>query len=640
MSWRALLIGIGLVAFMCWADVWAGLSRGYGWTSEGHFAPATAFLLVLLTLGVNLVIKLFRRSAGLKQAELMLVWCMLTVAAVFPTTGLFRLWLPVLGGPAYFAGRSDVAWRDTSLAIAPETLLLSKNPKSFAVRQFYEGGGEEARIPWRHWLVPMSRWLILLSCFYLAIFFMCAILRRQWVEKEHLLFPLARLPLDFTEGSGGPRLFPAICYSRAFQFGFGGGMAFRLLRALPVFFGVGEAWNLQIPLADVLRGTPLNDMNFANLTMGWSTIGLAYLVPADVSLSVWFFYLLGRVELQTAAWMGSTLYYGGSWSDLLRWQMTGSYIAFTVGALYMTRRHLADVVRKAFGRAKGVDDSNEPVSFRVAFWGFCLTCAGAIVWTAYYSKAIWVSVALIFILICIQFVHARIVSQSGLYQTWLLWSPPSVLHSLSLGHALQPLGAVVFYMQHGIMMHNVSLGPAAMHCFRIGEVFDRRRRLLLPAMVLATAIALVVCSWTFLTEANVRGVLNFQDRWGNFSNPQGVFQSAHQVMERPFQVAQPRWLPFGLGIGLTSVAMVMRARFYWWPIHSIGLLAIGNWSADRMWLPFLIGWSIKLGLMKFAGGRAMRQTRVFFIGLILAESFLTAVKTIVGALSDGAVGWW
>jgi hypothetical protein len=84
----------------------------------------------------------------------------------------------------------------------------------------------------------------------------------------------------------------------------------------------------------------------------------------------------------------------------------------------------------------------------------------------------------------------------------------------------------------------------------------------------------------------------------------------------------------------------MRTRFYWWPIHSVGLLAIGNWSADRMWLPFLLGWLIKLCLMKFAGGKAIRQTRVFFIAFILADSSLTAVKTIVGALSGGRVGWW
>jgi hypothetical protein len=640
MTWRAFLLGLALVVFMCWADVWAGISRGHGWTTEGHFSPATAFLLVVLVLVINLAISSVRRRWALKQAELMLIWCMLIIGAVFPTTGLFRLWLPVLGGPAYFAGRSDALWRDTSLAAAPAGLLLSKDPKSFAVVQFYEGGGEEARVPWRQWLPPMGHWLILLLCFYLAIFFMCAILRRQWVEREHLLFPLARLPIDFTEGSGEGRLLPNIFYEKAFLFGFIGATVFRLMRGIPVFVGHPPAWNIRFPLADILRDTPLREMYMANFDMWWDVIGLAYLVPADVSLSVWFFYLFGRVELQSAFWMGSTLNYNGSWSELLRWQMTGSYMAFTVGALYMTRRHLADVARKALWLPRAVDDSTEPVSFRVAFWGFLACCAGAMLWTAYYGRSIFLAVSLILTLMCIQFVHARLVSQGGLYESWILWSAPGAIHGLTGGHALRSVGAVVAYMQQGIMMHNVALAPAAIHCYRIGEIFKKGRKLILPAMVAAMLAALFVCSWTFLRESNIRGCLNFRDRWGNIGGPQGVFADAHQAMKFPEQVDRPRWLPFGMGIVLTGFVMFMRARFYWWPIHPIGLLNIGNWSADRMWLPFFLGWLTKMCLMKLASGRAVRQMRTFFIGFIMADSSMEVMKTITSALTGGKIAWW
>ena len=640
MSWRAFLLGLVLVVFMCWADTWAGLNRGYGWTTEGHFSAATVFLLVVLVFVINVAIKLVRRRWGLKQPELMLVWCMITVAAVFPTTSLFRAFLPTLGGPAYFAARSDVVWKDTSLAIAPQALLLSKDPKSFAVRQFYEGGGEEARIPWKHWFVPLSRWGLVLALFYLAIFFMCAILRRQWVEREHLLFPLARLPLDFTEPASPEGLLPAICSTRPFLYGFVGSAAFRLIRAMPVFLGGLQPWDVRVPFADVLSDTPLRDMSLPNQELWWAAIALAYLLPADVSLSIWFFYLFGRVELQTASWLGSAAYYGGSSSPLLSWQMAGSYAAFTIGALYLMRRHLVDVVRKAVGRGAGVDDSAEPVPFALAFWGLVLCCAGVAVWTAYYGARPSVAVALIAVVMCTQFVHARIVAQSGLYYTWLIWDPVSVVHSVSLGHALNPAGAVVAYMQRTIMMNNVSLAPAAIHGFRIGDVFQRGRRWLLPAMLAATVAALIACSLAFLSGAYSRGVLNFHDRPGNVYAPQNTFLAAHQVIERPYQVAVPHWGPLVLGVVLSGFMMAMRARFYWWPLHPIGLLATGNWYADRMWLPFLLGWLIKVSLMKSGGGRAMRSMRVFCLGFILADSSLDAVKTIVGAISGGAVAWW
>ena len=70
---------------------------------------------------------------------------------------------------------------------------------------------------------------------------------------------------------------------------------------------------------------------------------------------------------------------------------------------------------------------------------------------------------------------------------------------------------------------------------------------------------------------------------------------------------------------------------------SIGLLAISTWSADRMWLPFLLGWLTKVMLMKFGTGRMLRQLRLFFIGLILSEASIYCVSTIVGTITDGVV---
>jgi hypothetical protein len=88
---------------------------------------------------------------------------------------------------------------------------------------------------------------------------------------------------------------------------------------------------------------------------------------------------------------------------------------------------------------------------------------------------------------------------------------------------------------------------------------------------------------------------------------------------------------------LTGAVMFMRARFYWWPIHPIGLLAISNWYADRIWLPFLLGWLIKKSLMRFGSGRMVHAGRLFFIGFILTEYFVGGCSTLVRTLTAGAV---
>jgi hypothetical protein len=380
-------------------------------------------------------------------------------------------------------------------------------------------------------------------------------------------------------------------------------------------------------------------LSLQNFDLWWSVIGFAYLVPADVSLSIWFFYLFGRFELQTSHWVGGTAHQGGTWSALMNWQIAGSYLIFTVGTLFMARRHLLDVARKALGLGRGLDDSEEPVSYGVGFWGLLICTAGSVWWFAHYGMKVWVAAIYFGLLMSIMIVNARLVAQSGLYITTCLWQAPNVLHGLGYGRIFGAPGIIVSQMQNSIMMgSNYSfLSPAAIHSFRISEAMDRYRKLLLPALVIALFVGIAASTHMSLRMSYGGGAANFNDQWGATGNPKAVFDTAHQKMERPSQVAEVSWWPFGIGIVLTGAVMFMRARFYWWPIHPIGLLAISNWHADRIWLPFFLGWLIKVSLMKFGSGRLVREARLFFIAFILVESFVGGISTIVVSISEGAV---
>ena len=639
MSWRAFILGLLAVIAVGLLDPYTSFYKNYGWNTQSHFPAAAGFLLVVFTVGLNAAVKLLRKRSALRRAELMLIWCMLIVGCAVPSN-LMRFWFPVLAAPPYLARRADIVWKDTALAAVPETLVLSKNPRSVVAEQFYEGWrGGEGRLPWLHWLTPISRWAVLIAFFYLATFFLCAILRKQWVDRERLQFPLARVPLDFTEGSGAGGLLPRIFSNRAFLLGLAAAALLRLTRALPLLFGAEAGWNVRLPLQDVFQQTPLQEMSFVNFEMNWMPIGLAYLVPADVSLSIWLFYLLGRVELQTAAWLGSSLHYGGTFSELMRWQRPGAYIAFTVGALFMARRHLLGVVRAAFSRRGGADDSAEPVSYRLSCWGFLFCSAGALGWFAWYGMKVWSAAMLLGLLFCIQFVHARVVSQSGIYRTSPLAQGPKLLHALGLGHVFAPTGAIVAQMQYTIMINgnNSMLGPAAIHCFRISEVFERRRKLLLPALLAALLAAILAASWTCLYQAYAGGALNYSNIWAAIDNPRSAFDLAHQMIHAPTQVAPVRWVPFGLGMALTGQDMFMRARFYWWPVHPVGLLAFASYGLDRMWMSFFLGWLVKVSFLKFGSGRLLRQGRFFFIGFIVTELFFNGAWSLASLLTGGGV---
>ncbi len=62
----------------------------------------------------------------------------------------------------------------------------------------------------------LGTWGIFVALYYAGTFFLGGILRRQWVDYERLLFPLARFPLEVTAGAAGRGLLPEVFRNRAF----------------------------------------------------------------------------------------------------------------------------------------------------------------------------------------------------------------------------------------------------------------------------------------------------------------------------------------------------------------------------------------------------------------------------------------
>ena len=644
MTWRAFIIGLIAVAAFSLLDPYTSFIKSYGWLTASCFPGSAVLVLVVLAVGANTLLRLIRRGWELSQPEQMLIWCMLIVGAVIPCEGIGRYWYSLLAGPPYLARRSDYYWEDAgSLALAPEGLLLSKDPKSMAAQQYYEGSGETGRVPWRTWLTPLAHWAAFLLPMYMAVFFLCGILRRQWVDVERLMFPLARVPLEFTDpavdpGGGSAGLLPSAFTNRAFLIGVLFTAAFRLFRALPLFFGSEQGIPLAVPMGDVFRDTPLQYADFLNFEFWPIVVGFAFLVPADVSLSVWFFFLFSRAELYVAYKLALPRAWG-TWSPFVQWQQVGAYVAFALGMVVMARRQLWAVLLRGIGLARRLEDADEPIGYRLGFWGFVVSVAGCLAWYAYHGMGVLTAVAVLALLFCSFFVYARIVAQGGLYVSRTDWVLSDVVHSVSGGRAFNGPGAVIAGMQGSLLLTGATnmLAPMAMSAFRISSVFAKRRRLLLPALIAALAVAIPCTTYTVLTQAYKTGALNFSDTWSVSDVARWSFEGADRMIKLPTQSAEPYYRPAVFGAVMTAFVMFMRARFYWWPIHPIGLLTFSGWHAHRLWLPFLLGWLAKVSIMKLAGGQMLRSARYFFIALIIVETFVSGVSALVSTVTHGAV---
>ena len=64
---------------------------------------------------------------------------------------------------------------------------------SAAIQKLFEGKAQGERIPWGAWATPLMAWSLFVVNMYFTTLCVLVVLRKQWVERERLNFPLATL---------------------------------------------------------------------------------------------------------------------------------------------------------------------------------------------------------------------------------------------------------------------------------------------------------------------------------------------------------------------------------------------------------------------------------------------------------------
>ena len=637
MSLRAFLVGLVAVVTICLITPYNDIGLANTYMTGFHFPVGAFFLLVLLTIIGNLVLKMIRRAWAFRRAELMLVWCMLIVSCTVPSSGLMRYWFPVAAAPSYYSASPEYEhWtnRGHVLDRAPRQVVLSKEPGNRAAETFYQGPplGQEMEIPWGAWAEPLVTWGVFLMLYYLGTLFLCSILRGYWVESERLAFPLAKVPLELTEGSGGTELLPGLVKNKYFLVGAALSLLAGGLRLSPLVQNIG------LPLGQALRGTFLEHAGIGGAAIFPLGIGFAYLIPAQISFSLWFFWLASRMELLTAHHAGTPL--GGTGGPFMQWQQAAAFAAFTVVLIWKARRHIARVVRKAVGRGAEIDDSEEPISHRLSFWGFLACVAGMVGWFWYFEMNPFVALLLLAFMFSLLLVHARLVAQAGLFFVQQIWAPVEVVHSITGGYGLSAPAIVVANMQNAILVSDTReiFSPHAMNALRISSVFKKYRRMFLPAMLAALVLGLIVASWSGMRVYYADGAYNVGATYGAKNVAPKTFEAAERMIMRPAETAKVRVVPAFLGAFVMLGLLALRMKFYWWPLHPLGFLVATTFAMGTMWFSFFLGWLVKVLIMYFGGGKALRRGRSFFLGVIVTEASLVGACAVAGLITGERIG--
>jgi len=634
-SVRSILIGLGLVVLL--SAITPYVEMVIAGTQIGAICPPAGafFLLVCLVLVVNPLIKYFskRKRHGLRQGELLTIYSLLICTATISSVQFVQFLVPMVTGAFYFASPEN-GWAETIQPLIPDWF----SPRnSEAIRTLYEGLPGHAGIPWKAWIRPFLFWAPLLMTFYLVMICICAILRKQWVERERLTFPLVQVPLEMTESTGkdGSRMVGAFFRNRLMWIGFMIPVILHSLDGLHQHFSSIPRLQLRrINVGAYFVGKPWNAVNPLFFSIYFSVVGFAYLLSLELSFSFWFFFILLKAEEvlgSVLAWKTSAgLWRTGAFPFVIA-QQSGGFIALVLMSLWLGRSHLKRVFMIAFSRAKG-DDEDEPMSYRWAVFG----SIGGILFISWWcwiaGMSFWLALSLFVLTYIFMLGATRMMAEGGINFLWSAQTCPNyILHSIG--------GRNFFRGRNGLMLMTLPfviwnfrglVVPEAMETFKMGTQSKMNMRKLTYCVMLAIPIAMLVAygSILYLSYSFEGGGLAI-DHYRFIHVATRPYQELSSVLMDPsgFSMTRVSFIALGAVFGLFLI--FMRTRFLWWPLHPIGYAASTTFAMWFLWSSIFVAWLCKFVILRYGGVKQYRRTRPLFLGLIFGELLMIVLLLIM-----------
>jgi len=628
-TWRAFLAG-SLGALVIGIGDQYGLMVIHGSYMSIDFSTAGAIFLFFVAVAiVNVALGKLNGRFALTSPELKTVYIMMTVACAIPTMGLTAQILPILTAPFYFA-LPENSWAEI-LHPHIKPWLVPQGRRH--IRYFYEGlPAWESGVPWGIWLKPLLIWGVFLMALYFVMICIVVIIRKQWMDRERLVFPLAQLPLEMVRDEGNSPVKPFFKNS-VMWIGFGIPFFFGSMKGLHYYFPA-------VPSLELVQGISIFRRSlWLNFRLSFPMVGFFYLVHLDAAFSLWFFNLLSLMVRGImnifAVSMRESLGIYGTPSPVFAHQGMGAMIALVLAGLWIGRSHLKDVVKKAFKGDTRIDDSGEILSYRTAVWGTIIGLVVMTVWLTMSGIPLVVVPMFLFGAILLFVGLTRVVSESGMAEAVASTISSSFVVS---GIGTSPLGpggltAMSLTYVWSADLRTFVMASAA-NSLKIIEGEGKRKKPLFWAMMLAIVVTMVSSTWVLLKLAYSYGGLNCNDWFfiGGARAPYDFFVS------KILNPSEPNWLGWyitaGGAVGMLFL-MFMRSRFLWWPFHPIGFAIGPVWIMDQIWFTIFLAWLIKTIVVRYGGLKLFQKLRPFFLGLILGQFTCNGTWILIDAIAGG-----
>lgn len=656
---RSVAIGLFGVAFIC------GLTpfNDYALNNTflvGSFLPIGLVLFVsLLVLAINAPLHRFAPGRALQSGELAVIVGMMLVCSTLPSSGLMRYLPGSIVGLHHQASISTNDHNTLRAADLPDWLMpafehddLTMRGMSDLVQQYRarippapDGSLPLSAIPFAAWVRPAITWGVFLAFFYGAILCLTFIVRRQWAENERLPFPLATVYQSLIEPPPPGRALNTLFSSGGFWIAFGAVFLIHGISALHLYAPtLIPELSLSYDFNALLAEDPWRKMEYGAKAgrIYFVIIGITFLLQTKVAFSLWFFYLVFNVLKM--AWPTD---YGGR---LQQDQALGASICLLVILLWIGRAHWWLVIQQMFRGERPGEPRGGYLSYRFAGWTLVVCVIGMSGWMCLAGMTPIIALCVSLLMLMFLTLIARIVCETGLVfaqlptvmtrpWTYALLLPATPMHDTPRNVLMSNWMNQLFVhdMRESLMGYSTAAARTADISAYDGAPRRRSGRWFVAALALALVVGYVIAGastlWVeyrfaaTLTTQAVEPLNNYAYESTNNVTLNPSYN--HIAPQRPIGESHSQLGHFSAGVVITGFLSVMRMLFAWWPLHPVGYLVMYAYPLQRIWLSVLIGWLLKVLIVRFGGAAMIRSAKPVFLGLIFGEVGAAAFWLVV-----------
>jgi hypothetical protein len=599
----------------------------------GNLLPTSSMVVLLLCVFIaNPLLRRFAPRFALRSEELAAIWAIIVIASGIPAAGLWRYIIPQLPNLFYRASAAN-RWDELLIPHAPAWLVVTDKA---AAKGFYEGTG--GRILWDAWLMPLAFWLPFAFVLFFAVFCLATLLRKQWMEREQFTFPLVQLPYELAKEPPLGKLLPPLLYNPSLWVGFFSSALLHTLCGLNTYFPNVPAIRRSRSLGEYISGFPWDAIAGTGIHIYPAAIGLTYLLTTEVAFSLWFFYILERLQQLLFAYYGwSGL--GYSATDFVQYQQVGAVLGLLFIIAYSARTHWKQVIAKALRSAKpneavSLRDEDEPMPYAFAFWGFTFATLG--MFALLVALGMNALLAATFIVMAYGFYLAVswIATNGGMVMVQMRilpfdpivaifgtkrFSPRSILMMCLLQEAFT-------YDQREVLM------PSLLNAMKMAQLSGLRQRQLIVWGAIAVVAAALVSLYAWLKLGYTKGAVTLTKTATFFWHANYPYMLASQYIDPGME---PNWFRVnGMIVGLVGfVGLYLLRLQFSLPIHPVGWIVCRGWAMEQFWLMILLGWLAKAVIVRYGGLTGYRALRPFFLGIVLGDLTMAGIFTVVGFIT-------